>query len=56
MYKIMATLIAPTPELTGKAAKEFLKELAECRKASPEEKARIKANAQWVGERMDFDF
>ena len=56
MYKIMATPIAPTPELTGKAAKEFLKELAECRKASPEEKARIKANAQWVGERMDFDF
>ena len=56
MYKAMATPIAPTPELTGKAAKEFMKELAECRKASPEEKARIKANAQWVGERMDFDF
>ena len=56
MYKVMATPIAPTPELTGKAAKEFLKELTECRKASPEEKARIKANAQWVGERMDFDF
>lgn len=52
----MATPIAPTPELTGKAAEDFLKEMAECRKASPEEKARIKANAQWVRERMDFEF
>ena len=54
--KVMATPIAPTPELTGKAAKEFLKELAENRKATHEEKARIKANAQWMMERMDCDF
>jgi len=53
---IMATPIAPTPELTGRAAEKFLEEMAENRKASPEEKARIKANAQWVRERMDFDF
>ncbi|MBR5198799.1 MAG: hypothetical protein IKW20_03095 [Bacteroidales bacterium] len=52
----MATPIAPTPELTGKAAKEFFKEMAENRKATKEEKDRIKANAQWVMERMDFDF
>ena len=52
----MATPIAPTPELTGKAAEEFLKVLAENRKATPEEKARNKANAQWVMERIDFDF
>jgi hypothetical protein len=56
MNEVMATPIAPTPELTGKAAKEFLKELAENRKATPEEKARIKANAQWMMERMDCDF
>jgi hypothetical protein len=56
MYEIMATPIAPTPELTGKAAEEFMKELAENRKATPEEKARIKANAEWIRERMDFDF
>ena len=56
MYKAMATPIAPTPELTGKAAEEFMKELAENRKATPEEKARIKANAQWIKARMDFDF
>ena len=54
--KVMATPIAPTPELTGKAAEEFMKELAENRKATPEEKARIKANAQWIKARMDFDF
>ena len=53
---IMATPIAPTPELTGRAAEKFLEEMAENKKASPEEKARIKANAQWVRERMDFDF
>ena len=52
----MATPIAPTPELTGKDAEEFLRDLAENRKAAPEEKARIKANAQWLMERMDFDF
>lgn len=56
MYNAMATPIAPTPELTGRAAEEFLKDLAENRKATPEEKARIKANAQWILERMDFDF
>ena len=56
MYEIMVTPIAPTPELTGKAAEEFMKELAENRKATPEEKARIKANAEWIRERMDFDF
>lgn len=54
--KIMATPIAPTPELTGRAAKKFLKGLAENRKVTPEEMARIRANAQWVKERMDFDF
>ena len=53
---IMATPIAPTPELTGRAAEQFLKEMAENRKATSEEKARIKANALWVMERMEFDF
>ena len=52
----MATPIAPTPELTGKAARKFMEEMAQNKKATPDEKTRIKANAQWVMERMDFDF
>lgn len=52
----MATPIAPTPTLKGKAARKFLEDIAKSRKASPEEKERIKANAEWVRERMDCDF
>ena len=37
----MATPIAPTPTLTGKAAKKFLEEIKNPRKATPEEMQRI---------------
>ena len=52
----MATPIAPTPTLRGKAARKFLEEISKCRKASPEEKERIRANAKWVQERFECDF
>ncbi len=52
----MATPIAPTPTLTGEAARKFLEDISQNRKATTEELERIKANAQWVKDRMDFDF
>ena len=52
----MATPIAPTPELTGRAAEEFLKELAENKKASPEEKERIRQGAERIKKMIHFDF
>lgn len=53
---IMATPIAPTPELTGQAAKDFLKDLAENRKASHEEKERVKKGAERIKKMIHFDF
>ena len=41
----MATPIAPTPELTGKAAKKFLTEISNPRKATKEEMERIERHA-----------
>ncbi|MBQ2874014.1 MAG: hypothetical protein IJE85_01820 [Bacteroidales bacterium] len=52
----MATPIAPTPELRGKAARKFLEEMAKNEKASPEEIERIRQNALWVRDRMKSDF
>ena len=53
---IMATPIAPTPELTGRAAEKFLEEMAENRKASPEEKARVRQGAERIKKMIHFDF
>ena len=52
----MATPIAPTPTLKGKAARKFLNEIAKCKKASTEEKERIRANAEWIRARLQCDF
>ena len=52
----MATPIAPTPELTGKAAEEFLRDLAENRKATPEEIERVKKGAERIKNMIHFDF
>ena len=52
----MATPIAPTPELTGRAARKFLEEMAKNEKASPEEVERIRQNALWVSSRMKSEF
>ena len=52
----MATPIAPTPELTGKAAEEFLRELAENRKATPEEIERVKKGAERIKKMINFNF
>lgn len=54
--KVMATPIAPTPELTGKAAKDFLKEMAENRKATPEEIERVKKGAERIRKMIHFEF
>ncbi|MBR0321322.1 MAG: hypothetical protein IIX08_02920, partial [Bacteroidales bacterium] len=40
--------IAPTPTLTGKAAKKFLEEIKNPRKATPEEMQRILAGAERI--------
>lgn len=56
MYEVMATPIAPTPELTGKAAREFLEEMAQNRKATPEEIERVKKGAERIKKMIHFDF
>ena len=52
----MATPIAPTPELKGKAARKFLEEMAKNKKASPEEIERIKSGAERIRKMLDFEF
>ena len=52
----MATPIAPTPELTGRAAREFMEDLAKNRKASPEEKERVRKGAERIKKMVHFDF
>ena len=52
----MATPIAPTPTLRGDAARKFLEDISNPRKASKEEIERITANAQWVRDRMKCKF
>ena len=52
----MARPIAPTPELTGRAALEFMEELAKNKKASPEEIERVKKGAERIKEMIHFDF
>ena len=52
----MATPIAPKPTLTGKAAKKFLEEIKNPRKATPEEMQRILAGAERIKKMLDFDF
>ena len=52
----MATPIAPTPELTGKAARKFLEEMAKNEKASPEEVERVRKGAERIRQMIDFDF
>ena len=54
MYEVMATPIAPTPELTGKAAREFLEEMAQNRKATPEEIERVKKGAERIKKMIHF--
>ena len=53
---IMATPIAPTPELTGRAAEKFLEDLANMEKASPERIQLMKERARQVEKILTFDF
>lgn len=52
----MATPIAPTPELKGRAALEFMEEMAKKKKASPEEVERVKKGAERIKKMIQFDF
>ena len=52
----MATPIAPTPELTGKAARKFMEEMAQNKKATPEEIERVKTGAERIKKMIHFDF
>ena len=52
----MATPIAPTPELTGKAARKFMEEMAQNSKATPEEIERVKKGAERIKKMIHFDF
>ena len=52
----MATPIAPTPELTGRAAEKFLEDLANMEKASPERIQLMKERARQVEKILTFDF
>lgn len=52
----MAKPIAPTPELHGKAAVEFIAELEKNKKASAEEKKRVKERAEVVKTWLTFQF
>ena len=56
MYKAMATPIAPTPTLKGKAAKKFLYELENLKKLSPERIQQMKENSAKIEKMLTFDF
>ena len=56
MYKAMATPIAPTPTLKGKAAKKFLDELENLKKLSPERIQQMKENSAKIEKMLTFDF
>ena len=50
----MAKPIAPTPVLKGQAAVDFVKELSKNKKASKEERARVKAGADRIEAMLTF--
>ena len=52
----MATPIAPTPELKGKAARKFLEEIANSKKASPERIELMKKRSAVIEKMLTFDF
>jgi hypothetical protein len=56
MNEVMATPIAPTPELTGKAAKKFLDELENLKKLSPGRIRQMKENSAKIEKMLTFDF
>ena len=54
--KVMATPIAPTPELTGKAAERFLQDMKNPKKISKEKREQIKKNASEIEKSLTFEF
>ncbi len=53
---VMATPIAPTPELTGKAARKFLEEISSQEKASEEKIKQMKERSAVIEKMLTFDF
>lgn len=52
----MAKPIAPTPELHGQAAIDFITEIEKNKKASPQEKQKLKERAKVVKSWLTFQF
>lgn len=53
---IMAKPIAPTPPLKGQAAVDFFTEMEQQKKATADERARVKAGAERIKKMLTFDF
>ncbi len=52
----MATPIAPTPTLTGKAAEKFLEDIKNTQKISKEKREQIMKNAAEIEKLLTFEF
>lgn len=52
----MAKPIAPTPPLKGQAAVDFFTEMEQQKKATADERARVKAGAERIKKMLTFDF
>lgn len=52
----MAKPIAPTPPLHGQAAVDFFTEMEKQKKASKEERAKVKAGADRIRKMLTFEF
>lgn len=52
----MVKPIAPTPPLKGQAAVDFFVEMEKNKKATPEERARVKAGAERIKKMLTFNF
>lgn len=52
----MAKPIAPTPPLTGQAAVDFFAEMEKQKKATADERARVKVGAERIRKMLTFNF
>ena len=55
-YKVMATPIKETPNLTGNDAKRFIQRMSEKREISEGEIARMRRNYELIMSIADFDY
>lgn len=52
----MAKPITPTPPLKGEAAIDFIRELNKNKKATPEEREKVRKDAQRIKSMLTFNF